>query len=55
MLISEPEEDLSVLEDLPPGTYWCSLVVSRKGTYIPEADRCESTGYNCIFALIIPG
>ena len=42
MLISEPDEDLAVLEDLPPGTYWCSLVVSRKGTYIPEADRCES-------------
>ena len=55
MLISQPDEDLSVLGDLPPGTYWCSLVVSRKGTYIPEADRCESYGYNCIFALIIPG
>ncbi len=53
MLISEPDEDLSVLEDLPPGTYWCSLVVSRKGTYIPEADRCESYGYNCIFRLEI--
>ena len=53
MLISEPDEDLAVLEDLPPGTYWCSLVVSRKGTYIPEADRCESYGYNCIFRLEI--
>lgn len=53
MLISEPYEDLAVLEDLPPGTYWCSLVVSRKGTYIPEADRYESTGYNCIFRLEI--
>ena len=53
MLISEPDEDLAVLEVLPPGTYWCSLVVSRKGTYIPEADRCESYGYNCIFRLEI--
>ncbi len=53
MLISEPDEDLAVLEDLPPGTYWCSLVVSRKGTYIPEADRCESYGYDCIFRLEI--
>lgn len=55
MLISQPDEDLSVLEDLEPGTYWCSLVVSRKGKYIPEADRYESNGYNCIFRLEIPG
>ena len=53
LVIWQTDEDLSVLGDLEPGTYWCALVVCRNGKYIPEADRCESHGYNCIFRLEI--
>ena len=51
-IVSAVDAALPVLE---PGTYWVTLGACRNGKYISEQERYEKTGYNCIFALIIPG
>ena len=48
------EEPEDALLSLPPGDYWCSVIVATRGHYIPRAERSESRGWDCLFRLVVP-
>ena len=43
----------AVLNALGPGTWWCSVSVTVEGVYIRSQQRCEKTGYECFFRLVV--
>ena len=45
--------DISQLADVKPGKYYVCLVVNREGAYIPETNSSESTGWDCLFRMIV--
>lgn len=43
---------LSLLEELPEGNYYISIVVSNQDRYIASEDNYETSGRECVFKFI---
>ena len=53
LLVRRDDKSFEALYELPPGDYWCSMVVTQRGDYVPSENRYESFGYDCVFRLWI--
>lgn len=53
----QPQENLyeiAALSSLAPGSYCIGIVADQEGDYIAQAERCEHTGWVCLFKLRVP-
>ncbi len=48
-------DTLDRLNALPPGIYYVSIAVTERGAYVPEGEGYETSGYECVFKLIVEG
>lgn len=44
----------SVLKNLREGTYYLVVAVQSQGRYIEPQDKYESSGYQCVYKLVVP-
>ena len=45
-------ENLSIIDELPEGTYYLGIVVKEQGEYIESEQDHDEAGYECIYRLI---